>query len=508
MNAESNDAPGNDALPTDAPPNGIVSTGVPGLDSILQGGLPRDRIYLIDGDPGTGKTTLALQFLIEGRQAGERGLYVTLSETATELRAVAASHGYDLTGIALHELISSEAAILPENQYTVFHPSEVELGATTKAIMDVIEEVKPQRVVFDSLSEMRLLARDPLRYRRQILALKQLLIGRGITVLLLDDCTSGDNDLQLHSLANGVVHLEQMAPEYGVARRRLRVVKVRGVPFEAGYHDMAIKTGGIAVFPRGSRNAGPPAPRALFASGVSELDALFGDGLDRGTTVLMLGPAGVGKSAIGTQYALAAASNGERAAVYLFDESPETYRWRADGLNCSVDSYLADGRIELEAIDPATISPGEFAHRVKHAVDEGATLVVIDSLNGYLNAMPEKHTLLLQLHDLFRYLRHRGVLTIVIMAQQGLIGGMQSPIDLSYLADTVILLRYFEAQGAIRQAISVMKKRSGKHERTIREFGLDARGIRVGEPLTEFHGVLTGVPSYAGAGAPLLDRRD
>jgi len=486
----------------------VVETGIEGLDTILRGGLPRDRIYLVDGDPGTGKTTLAMQFLIAGRDAGEKGLYVTLSETATELKAVAASHGYDLTGIALHELISSEATVLPENQYTVFHPSEVELGATTKAIVEVIDQLQPQRVVFDSLSEMRLLARDPLRYRRQILALKQLLVGRGITVLLLDDCTSGDNDLQLHSLANGVIHLEQTAPEYGVARRRLRVVKVRGVPFEAGYHDMAIQTGGLAVFPRGSRSTGAPAARAVFASGVPELDALFGGGLDRGTTVLMLGPAGVGKSAIGTQYAVAAASNGERASVYLFDESPETYRWRAEGLNCSVDPYLSDGRIELAAIDPATVSPGEFAHGVKCAVDGGATLVVIDSLNGYLNAMPQEHSLLLQLHDLFRYLRHRGVLTIVIMAQQGLIGGMQSPVDLSYLADTVILLRYFEAQGTIRQAISVMKKRSGKHERTIREFGLDARGIRVGRPLTEFHGVLTGVPSYIGEQAPLLGRRD
>src|SRR5688500_14401896 len=373
----------------------VVETGIEGLDTILRGGLPRDRIYLVDGDPGTGKTTLAMQFLIAGRDAGEKGLYVTLSETATELKAVAASHGFDLAEITLHELISSEAAVLPENQYTVFHPSEVELGATTKAIMDVIDQLRPHRVVFDSLSEMRLLARDALRYRRQILALKQLFVGRGLTVLLLDDCTSGDNDLQLHSLANGVIHLEQTAPEYGVARRRLRVVKVRGVPFEAGYHDMAIQTGGLAVFPRGSRSTGAPAARAIFASGASEPGARLGGGRDRGTTVLMRGPAGVGKSAIGTQYALAAASKGERAAVYLFDESPETYRWRADGLNCSVDSYLADGRIELEAIDPATISPGEFAHRVKHAVDDGATLVVIDSLNGYLNAMPEKHTLLL-----------------------------------------------------------------------------------------------------------------
>jgi circadian clock protein KaiC len=488
--------------------NDVVGTGIEGLNTILRGGLPRDRIYLVDGDPGTGKTTLALQFLIAGRDAGERGLYVTLSETAAELRAVALSHGYDITGIAVHELVTPEAAALPENQYTVFHPSEVELGATTKAIMDVIEELRPQRVVFDSLSEMRLLARDPLRYRRQILALKQLLIGRGITVLLLDDCTSGDNDLQLHSLANGVIHLEQTAPAYGVARRRLRVVKVRGVPFEGGYHDMAIETGGIAVFPRGARSTGAPAPRGVFASGVAELDALFGGGLDRGTTVLMMGPAGVGKSAIGTQFAVAGAAKGERAAVYLFDESSETYRWRAEGLNCSIEAHLAEGRIELAAIDPATVAPGEFAHGVKKAVDDGATLVVIDSLNGYLNAMPEGHLLLLQLHDLFRYLRHRGVLTIVIMAQQGLIGAMQSPIDLSYLADTVVLLRYFEAQGAIRQAISVMKKRSGRHERTIREFGLDNRGIRVGRPLTEFHGVLTGVPSYTGEPAPLLDRRE
>ena len=490
----------------EAPPprDGVVATGVAGLDTILGGGLPRDRIYLLDGDPGTGKTTVALQFLIEGQRRGEKGLYVTLSETAAELRSVARSHGLDLTGITIYELAASDASVLPENQYTVFHPSEVELGATTKAIMDAVDTLKPDRVAFDSLSEMRLLARDALRYRRQILALKQMFVGRGSTVLLLDDCTSGDNDLQLHSLANGVIHLEQSAPDYGVARRRLRVIKLRGVDFDAGYHDMAIRRGGVAVYPRGSAVSGEGMRREAFPSGVPELDTLFGEGLHRGTTTLLLGPAGVGKSAVGTLYAMAAAQRGEQAAVYLFDESPDTYRWRAEGINCSIAAAVESGVIQLISVDPATISPGEFSHRVKASVDAGARVVVLDSMNGYMTSMPEEQSLLLQLHDLFRYLRHRGVLTIVILAQHGMIGGMQSPIDLSYLADAVVLLRYFEADGAIRKAISVMKKRSGGHESTIREFGLGPDGIRVGQPLTAFHGVLTGVPSYTGGRRPLL----
>jgi circadian clock protein KaiC len=485
----------------------LAATGVAGLDTILGGGLPRDRLYLIDGDPGTGKTTLALQFLMQGRANNEKVLYVTLSETSTELHAVAESHNWSLDGIALYELTPGDSAALPENQYTVFHPSEVELGETTKLIVDAIVKLEPSRIVFDSLSEMRLLARDPLRYRRQILALKQLFAARGGTVLLLDDGTASDEESQLHSLANGVISLEQTAPDYGPARRRLRIIKLRGVAYRGGYHDMNIETGGIVVYPRAVPATGPVALRETVTSGVPALDALFGGGLDRGTTTLFLGPAGVGKSAIGTQYAVAAAGRGEKASVFLFDESVETYCLRARGLNCNIDDHVGSKLVTLTTVDPAALSPGAFTHIVKAAVDDGARLIVLDSLNGYLNGMPEEHYLLLQLHELFMYLRHRGIVTLVTLAQHGMIGQMPTPIDLSYLTDTVVLLRYFETMGEVRQAISVMKKRSGAHERTIRELRLDSQGIRVGEPLKDFHGVLTGVPTYIGKAAPLLPAR-
>lgn len=485
----------------------LASMGIPGLDHVLQGGLPRDRVYLIDGDPGTGKTTLALQFLMAGVRTGEQVLYVTLSETNAELNAVAASHGWSLDGITLHELTPVDLSVA-ENQYTVFHPSEVELGETTKAIIGTVQRLKPTRVVFDSLSEMRLLARDPLRYRRQILALKQLFVASGGTVLLLDDGTAGDEESQLHSLANGVICLEQMAPEFGPERRRLRVLKLRGVPFLGGYHDLAIRTGGLDVYPRAVPAAGPGAGRDVVASEVPELDALFGGGLERGTTVLLLGPAGVGKSAIGAQYAAAAAKRHEKVGIFLFDESSETYRWRSAGIGCDIDALVDTGRLTLTTVDPGDLSPGAFTHLVRTAVDDGARLIVLDSLNGYLNAMPEDRYLVMQLHQLFMYLRHKGILTLVTLAQHGMIGYMPTPIDVSYLADTVVLLRYFEASGEIKQAISVMKKRTGRHERTIRELRLDSQGVRVGEPLTDFHGVLTGVPTYTGTGKPLLRSRE
>ena len=489
------------------PPTKLAPTGIPGLDAVLRGGFPRDRVYLIDGDPGTGKTTLALQFLMEGARLAERVLYVTLSETNSELVAVAASHGWSLEGVTLHELTPVDGSIA-ENQYTVFHPSEVELGETTKAIVDTIQRLQPSRVVFDSLSEMRLLARDPLKYRRQILALKQLFVARGGTVLLLDDGTAGDEESQLHSIANGVVCLEQVIPEYGPSRRRLRVLKLRGVPFLAGNHDLNIRTGGIEIYPRAVPEAGPGEPRSVAPSNVPQLDALFGGGLDRGTTVLFLGPAGVGKSALGAQYAAAAAKRGERVGIFLFDESEETYRWRSAGIGCDIEELIASGNLRLTNVNPGDLSPGAFTHLVRQAVDSGVRLIVLDSLNGYLNAMPEERFLLLQLHELFMYLRQKGVLTLVTLAQHGMIGQMPTPIDVSYLADTVVLLRYFESAGAIRQAISVMKKRTGRHERTIRELRLDSQGVRVGDPLTDFHGVLTGVPTYTGTGKPLLRTRE
>jgi circadian clock protein KaiC len=471
---------------------------------VLTGGLPTNRMYLVEGDPGSGKTTLGLQFLREGIQRGESVLYVTLSETRSELVAVAASHGWDLDQMAIYELSAADkAGLSPDDQYTFFHPAEVELGETTKAVMAELDRVNPSRVVFDSLSEMRLLAREPLRYRRQILGLKQFFVGRNCTVLLLDDRTSQDGDLQLQSLAHGVIALEQLAPEYGAERRRIRIVKLRGVRFQGGFHDCVIATGGLRVFPRlvaaESRIA---ATHETASTGLAELDQLTGGGLDRGTSTLFMGPAGAGKSAISTHIAVTAAARGERVTMYLFDEGVDTFRRRAAGLGSNVDPHTESGHLTLVQVDPAELSPGEFADRIRSAVErDGVSMVVVDSLNGYLNSMPEERFLLAQLHELFMFLRQRGVLTISVVAQHGLVGAMQTPIDLSYLADNVILLRFFEAGGMVRQAISVLKKRSGIHERTIRELRLEPGRVSVGEPLTQFHGVLTGVPIYTGASA-------
>jgi circadian clock protein KaiC len=482
-----------------------ASTGVAGLDHILGGGFPYDRVYLIEGDPGSGKTTLGLQFLREGLRREEKVLYVTLSETRSELAAVAKSHGWTLDGMAIHELSAGDdAAFKPDDQYTFFHPSEVELGETTKAVLAEVERANPTRVVFDSLSEMRLLAREPLRYRRQILGLKQFFIGRRCTVLLLDDRTSLPGDLQLQSLAHGVVTLEQLAPEYGAERRRLRIVKLRGVKFQGGFHDFVIATGGLVVYPRlvaaESRTNGKP---ETADTGIKEFNQLLGGGLDRGTSTLFIGPAGAGKSALATTAAEAAARRGERVVIYLFDEGLETFRRRAAGLGAQIEPHVESGQMVLTQIDPAEMSPGEFADRVRSDVIRGgAGFVVVDSLNGYISSMPEERFLLAQLHELFMFLRQHGVLTISIVAQHGLIGAMQAPVDLSYLADNVVLLRFFEVAGEVRQAISVLKKRSGAHERTIRELRLLSSGIMLGEPLRDFHGVLTGVPSFVGNTAP------
>lgn len=479
----------------------MVATGIKGLDDILGGGLPSNRLYLIQGDPGAGKTTLALQFLLEGERRGEKGLYVTLSETEEELRAVAQSHRWSLDNIILHELSRTEERLASAEQNTFFRPSEVELNEATQPVLEVVEKHKPTRIVFDSLSEMRLLAGDPLRYRRQILTLKQFFVGRHCTVLLLDDRTSAPCDLQLQSLAHGVISLEQVAPEYGMERRRMRVVKLRGLRFRGGFHDFTIQTGGLRVFPRlvaAEHHADFKAE--TISSGIEKLDSLLGGGLDRGTSSLFMGPAGAGKSALATHYAATAGVRGERTSVFIFDESEKTFLARAASLHTDVQRHVDEGRIMLRRVNPAELSPGEFAHMVRESVEEDESrIVVIDSLNGYLNAMSEERALLLQLHELLTYLSRRGVVTIMIVAQHGLVGtGMDSPVDVSYLADTVLLLRYFENAGAIRQAVSVMKKRHGSHERTIRELRLASDGIHVGDPLTAFEGVLTGTPRYHG----------
>jgi circadian clock protein KaiC len=481
------------------------ATGIPGLDDILRGGLTRNRLYLLEGVPGSGKTTLALQFLLEGVKRGEQVLYVTLSESEEEIREVSASHGWKLDGITIRELAPSENVLRPDEQYTMFHPSEVELSETTKTILADVERIKPARVVFDSLSELRLLASNPLRYRRQILALKQFFAGRNCTVLLLDDLTSTDRDLQVQSIAHGVLRLEQVNPEYGSERRRLLMVKYRGVRFRGGYHDYIIRRGGLEVFPRlvASEHRSPQLMEKL-ASGIGELDSLLGGGVERGTSTLMVGAPGSGKSSLAAQFVTSAADQGLNSALFIFDESANTLLSRTAGLGMGLQKHLDDGRVTIQQVDPAELSPGEFAHAIRRAVEQqNASVIVIDSLNGYLNAMPDEHFLIIQLHELLTYLGQMGVATILIGAHQGLIGGpMVAPVDASYLADAVILLRYFESRGEVRQAISVVKKRGGVHERTIREFRMEAGGIHVGQPLREFRGVLTGVPTIDPSSTP------
>lgn len=486
--------------PTISPkPRQVASTGVEGLDDILAGGLTRRRLYLIEGVPGSGKTTLALQFLIAGAKAGEAVLYITLSETEEELRSVADSHGWQLDGITIRELTPPEAALDSDEQNTMFHPSEVELASTTKLILADVERLKPTRVVFDSLSELRLLAGSALRYRRQILALKQFFATRDCTVVLLDDMTATDHDLQMQSIAHGVILLEQLNPEYGGERRRLRIVKYRGVKFRGGYHDYVIQGGGIQVFPRlVAAEHRQLSPRAKLPSDVPALDALLGGGIEEGTSTLIVGAAGTGKSTLAAQFAASAACRGQGAALFIFDESPETLLTRCGQLDVELPGYVASGQVSLQQIDPAELTPGEFVHAIRMAVEEkNAKVVVIDSLNGYLNAMPEERHLTIQLHELLMYLGQKGVATVLVGAHQGLIGSqMNTPVDASYLADAVILLRYFENKGEVRQAISVMKKRGSKHERTLREFRLDGGRIIVGDALRQFRGILTGVPTY------------
>ena len=472
-------------------------TGVPGLDDILNGGLIPHRLYLVDGKPGAGKTTLALQFLREGARLGEKCLYITLSETKEELLAGAESHGWSLEGVEIVELTDREQDLDGDAELTMYHPSEVELSETTRRVLDAVGRADPKRVVFDSLSEVRLLAQSSLRYRRQILALKQFFIGRKCTVVLLDDQTAEAADLQLQSIVHGVLTLEQHAPVYGAARRRLRVIKFRGTRFRDGYHDFSIVRGGLNVFPRlvaAEHREG--FERARIKSGVTALDTLLGGGPDRGTSTLLMGPAGSGKSTIAVQYAVAAASRGDHAVIFAFDESVATLEARTAALGVKLALGTRAGEVRVQQVDPAELSPGEFVHLVRQSVErDQARVVVIDSLNGYLHAMPEEQFLTVQLHELLTYLGRQGVTTLMVIAQHGLVGtAMTSPVDTSYLADSVVLLRYFEYAGKVKKAISVVKKRSGPHEESIRELCFDDSGIHLSEPLAHFRGILTGVP--------------
>ncbi len=498
--------------PTHAGAADRVSSGNAGLDAIVQGGLPAHRLYLVEGAPGSGKTTMALQFLLEGAARGERVLYITLSETREELHAVAMSHGWDLGGIDLFELASAEAVLGPGREQSVLHSWEVELGGTIRLIESEVERVNPRRVVFDSLSEMRLLAQNSLRYRRQVLALKQFFAGRKTTVILVDDLTSfgGGRDEQLHSLCHGVITLERITLGFGAARRRLQVQKLRGVPFAGGYHDLVIDRGGIRVFPRLTAQAhhapfvGEPTP-----SGVPEIDALFGGGPRRGTSTLISGPAGAGKTTLALQYAHAACQRGERVSLYEFDERVGTLVMRAEAMGLDLTGHMESGCLRVRQIDPAEISPGEFTALVKDEVENRQVrMVIVDSLNGYVAAMPEEQQLILQMHEMLSYLNQQGVVTFLLNPQLGLMGTMSSSsVNVSYVADAVVLLRFFEAEGRLRKAISVLKNRGGAHEDSIRELRIDASGVRVGAPLTDFKGVLTGTPEYTGARSPLMEDR-
>lgn len=486
----------------------LAPTGLPGLDHILRGGLPAHRLYLLRGAPGAGKTTLALQFLLAGVAAGESALYITLSETKEEIEAVAEAHGWNLAGLAIFELSALEEQLKEETQNTVFHPSEIELNQTTAALLAKIDEVKPRRIALDSLSELRLLADSALRYRRQMLALKQYFGGKKITVMMLDDHAGAEGDLHVQSIAHGVIAIEQLATDYGAKRRRVEIAKLRGVDFVGGYHDAAILRGGLQVFPRLiAAEHGRTFDATPLRSDNPGLDDLLGGGLDRGASCLMLGPAGSGKSSMAMQFAVAAAKRGEKVFFYLFEENLNLLLKRGESLGMPFQRYMDEGLIAMRQVDPAELAPGQFVHLVKEHVEKGqGRVIVIDSLNGYLQAMPAVQFLTIQLHELQAFLAHHGVITLMTMAQHGILGQMQTPIDVTYLADTVLLFRFFEHEGVIRKAVSVVKKRGGQHETAIREFGFDAEGIEVGQSLREFHGVLTGVPAYTGSASKMIGR--
>lgn len=480
----------------------ILSTGVAGLDDVLAGGFTRGRLYLLEGTPGTGKTTLALQFLLDGVARGEKGLYVTLSESADELGAAAASHGWSLDGIEIYELVN-ELGLDPDSEQSVLHPSEVELGETVREVIERVDALGPDRVVFDSLSELRLLAQNPLRYRRQILALKQMFAARECTVILLDDGTS---DVQLHSIAHGVIRLEKSAREFGTERRRLNILKMRGLRFRGGFHDFTLDTGGVEIFPSlvaAEHHAKFDTTSAT--TGSAELDLLLGGGLVPGTNTLLLGPSGVGKTTTAVRCMLAALERGEKATYFLFDEGRATMLARSKMLGMDLHPHVASGDLVIQQIDPAELSPGEFACRVREAVEKhGSSFVVLDSLNAYIHAMPAEQYLVPQMHELLSYLNQKGATTLLVLGQHGVIGDVRSDIDLSYLSDGILLFRYFEAKGEVRTALSAVKSRVNAHERTIRELKLSPTGLQVGEALADFQGVLSGLPSYGGEVA-LLD---
>lgn len=495
-----------------ADPSAKVRTGIPGLDSVLRGGLPAGQLYLLEGGSGAGKTTLALQFLMEGARAGEKVLWCTLSETEAQLDATARSHGWNLAGITLLNLGKTTTSGAPgEGEYSFFSPGDIELGDIARAIMEATTREKPDRIVFDPFSDVRLLARDPLRYRRQVLQLREHFAALGSTVILIQESgleTAGDPAVE--GVVHGILALYQHAPDYGTPRRRLRIHKLRGVAYREGFHDVVINTGGITVYPRleAARHAEPP-KREEVTTGVAALDTMLGGGLDRGASLLIMGPAGAGKSTMSSQFAAAACDRGERAVVYLFDENERAFLTRSDGLGMGVRRHVESGKLCVRQVDPAEFTPGEFAHAVRHQVEaEGAGLVVIDSLNGYLTGMPDEQHLAMHMHELLTYLSLKNVVTILTLNQHGIVGGTpSSPVEVSYLADSALLLRYFEAQGAVRRAASVVKRRCGPHEVYIREMTISPPGIQLGATLREFRGVLTGNPDYAG-GIPALSGGD
>ena len=484
-----------------------AATGIVGLDDILDGGLSRGHVFLLEGEPGTGKTTVALHFLLAGAQAGERSLYITLSETERELRQGARSHGWEMDdNVHIFELTPPESLLNAEQQQTLLYSSDLELGEATRQIFEVVERIQPTRVVLDSLSEIRLLAQSSLRYRRQILAIKHYFVRYDATVLLLDDLTTESLDKTVHSVAHGVIRLEELTPNYGAERRRIRVVKYRGQKYRGGFHDFTIMSDGIHVFPRlvAAEHRGQYV-RQQLTSGIREMDALLGGGIETGSSTLILGPAGTGKSLISMVFAAAAVARGEKAALFIFDEELGLLFERMKNIGIDLQALQDTGNLLIEQVDAAELSPGEFSHRVRRCVDEGKIkTVVIDSINGYQAAMPEENALVLHMHELLLYLNRQGAATFMTVAQHGLVGDMQAPVDITYLADTVILLRYFEALGKVRRAISIIKKRTGSHESTIREYRISAEGMTIGEPLEAFQGVLRGVPTYLGASNPLL----